>query len=83
MTGRSKTQMPPNAVKRSVLILGADGFIGRHIAFGLRAKGYKVLCSARRTGALKEMGFSTLEADLTDPDCHHPDFWAPHVADMS
>ncbi len=58
-----------------VLVLGADGFIGRHIAFELRAQGFDVLASARRVGALRAMGFEVLEADLTDPATHDPAFW--------
>jgi uncharacterized protein YbjT (DUF2867 family) len=27
------------------------------------------------------MGFATLRADLADPATHHPDFWAPHLAE--
>lgn len=62
-----------------VLILGADGFIGRHIAFHLRQTGHEVLAQARRPGALAAMGFATLKADLTDPATHLPDFWRPHL----
>ncbi len=50
-----------------VLILGADGFIGRHLAFGLRAAGWEVVASARRCARLARMGFETLEADLVSP----------------
>lgn len=61
---------------RRVLVLGADGFIGRHLAFGLRAAGWQVTAQARRAGRLAEMGFATLKADLTDPATHAPAFWA-------
>ncbi len=61
-----------------VLLLGADGFIGRHIAFHLRALGHEVLAQARNPGRLAAMGFATLRADLTDPATHDPAFWAPH-----
>ena len=64
---------------RRVLILGADGFIGRHLAFGLRDDGWAVIASARRTTRLAEMGFDTLTVDLADPACHDPSFWSPHV----
>lgn len=63
-----------------VLLLGADGFIGRHIAFYLRQLDVDLLVSARRVSALDAMGFSTLQADLTDPRTHNPDFWKPHLA---
>ena len=62
-----------------VLVLGADGFIGRHIAFHLRAKGYEVLAVARAPARLAAMGFATLRADLTDRDTHAPAFWAAHL----
>lgn len=64
---------------RQVLILGADGFIGRHLAFGLRAKGWSVTAQARNPDRLAAMGFQTLRADLTDPATHSPAFWAPHL----
>ena len=51
------------ALTRSVLILGADGFIGRHIAFHLRDLGWDVTASARRVTRLARMGFATLRAD--------------------
>ncbi|MFY9204242.1 MAG: SDR family oxidoreductase [Yoonia sp.] len=65
-----------------VLILGADGFIGRHIAFAFREAGITVIASARRVSRLSEMGFATLQADLTDPATHSPAFWAPHVDEV-
>ncbi len=64
-----------------ILVLGADGFIGRHICFTLRAEGHAVIACARRTGALERMGFATLRADLADPASHAPGFWRPHLAD--
>src|SRR6056297_104712 len=62
-----------------VLILGADGFIGRHLAFGLRAQGWEVLASARRVTRLKRMGFDVLKADLTHRKAETPGFWRPHL----
>lgn len=62
-----------------VLLLGADGFIGRHVAFHLRARGVEVLAQARRPERLARMGFATLRADLTDPATHDPAFWRPHL----
>jgi uncharacterized protein YbjT (DUF2867 family) len=62
-----------------VLILGADGFIGRHLAFHLRAAGWQVTAQARRPHRLSAMGFATLSADLTDPATHDPAFWKPHL----
>jgi uncharacterized protein YbjT (DUF2867 family) len=65
---------------RRVLVLGADGFIGRHIAFHLRAAGHHVIAAARRPERLAAMGFETLRADLTDPATHDPAFWRPALA---
>ncbi len=59
-----------------VILLGADGFIGRHIASHLRQHGHSVLASARHPEALARMGFDTLKADLTKPVD-----WASAVAD--
>ncbi len=62
-----------------VLIPGAAGFIGQHIAIALRGAGHDVLATARNTRRLNAMGFDTLQADLTDPATHSPDFWRPHL----
>lgn len=62
-----------------VLVLGADGFIGRHLVFHLVSKGIEVLAQARRPSHLASMGFQTLHADLTDPATHDPAFWEPHL----
>jgi len=63
----------------NVLVLGAAGFIGQHIAIALRDAGHNVLACARDTRRLTAMGFDTLQADLTDPASHSPDFWRPHL----
>lgn len=67
------------APPRRVVVLGADGFIGRHIAFHLRDTGWQVLAVARRPRRLERMGFATLRADLADPASHDPAFWRPHL----
>lgn len=64
----------------TVLILGADGFIGRHIAFGLRAAGWRVIAHARRTERLSHMGFETLALDLTAAKAADPDFWRTRLS---
>ena len=74
--------MRPKA-KGRVLVLGADGFIGRHIAFRLRAEGWQVLAHARRPKRLIEMGFETLACDLAAPHASDPAFWKPHVHGLS
>jgi uncharacterized protein YbjT (DUF2867 family) len=71
--------MSGEAAKR-VLILGADGFIGRHLAYGLRAAGWQVILQARRGDRLAAMGFAVVSVDLADPACHVAGFWTPHLA---
>lgn len=71
------------ATPGTVLILGADGFIGRHLAYGLRNHGWKVIASARRTKRLSRMGFETLKADLTAPRTADPEFWRPHLSGVT
>ncbi len=60
---------------RKVLVLGADGFIGRHLAYGLRRSGWDVLAVARRPKRLRRMGFDTLKVDLTASAAADPAFW--------
>ncbi|GAA6187702.1 NAD-dependent epimerase/dehydratase family protein [Litorivita sp. NS0012-18] len=62
-----------------ILLLGADGFIGRHIAYRLRAEGHEVIASARRTARLSRMGFEVLPCDLTARAAAKAGFWAPHL----
>lgn len=76
MSGTAKTVSKAD----NILLLGAAGFIGQHIAIALRDAGHNVLASARDTTRLSAMGFQTLQADLTDPQAHSPDFWRPHVS---
>ncbi len=57
--------------KGPILLLGAAGFIGQHIAIALRDAGYTVLASARNTTRLSAMGFQTLpehKRDIEQPD---------------
>jgi uncharacterized protein YbjT (DUF2867 family) len=68
------------SMTKRVLVLGADGFIGRHFAFELRQSGFQVIASARHTARLERMGFETLPADLTNPATHDPAFWRSALA---
>lgn len=63
-----------------IFVLGADGFIGRHIAFGLRARGFDVVACARRTKRLARMGFETFQCDLTQTQASTPEFWTKPLA---
>ena len=66
-----------------ILVLGADGFIGRHFCFAFRRAGFDVLAVARRPARLARMGFATLSVDLTLAEARDPAFWRPHLADMA
>lgn len=66
-----------------VLIVGADGFIGRHLAFSLRAAGWQVVAHARRVDRLQQMGFEVLQADLARPEAADPAFWRARLAGVS
>lgn len=63
----------------NILVLGADGFIGRHLAFGFSAAGHDVVASARRTKRLERMGLTCLKADLSRSEAHSPEYWKSKV----
>lgn len=55
---------------RSVLITGCSSGIGRSLALGLRARGYRVFASVRQAKDMAELaglGLETLTLDLRDP----------------
>ena len=52
-----------------ILVIGASGFLGKHVALALHEKGYIVRCSARnlsRVQSLAAAGCETVEADISD-----------------
>ena len=71
--------MAQDAAQNTVLVVGADGFIGRHLAVGLRDIGWQVIAHARRTRALRAMGFDTIAMDLNAPEALDPETWRPHL----
>lgn len=73
---------PLAAHPHRALLLGADGFIGRQIAYTLRQLGWEVTCAARRTARLAAMGFETFQLDLESPEAAREDTWAEPLADM-
>jgi len=57
--------------KKSILITGCSSGIGREVAHGLKARGYRVFASARKPADVAELsieGFESLQLDLADPD---------------
>ena len=55
--------------QRSVLISGCSSGIGRCVAEGLKARGYRVFATARKqqdVDALIKQGFESCQLDLTD-----------------
>ncbi len=60
---------PLNPADRSILITGCSSGIGRCVAEGLRARGYRVFASARKMAdveALQAAGLEALQLDLND-----------------
>ncbi len=56
--------------KKAVLVTGCSSGIGRCVALGLQARGYRVFATARRPEqlqSLRQAGLETLELELTDP----------------
>lgn len=54
-----------------VLITGATGFVGSHVADLMKEKGYDIRCTIRKTSNLrwlKDKGFELVEASLSNPD---------------
>jgi uncharacterized protein YbjT (DUF2867 family) len=65
-----------------VLLTGATGFIGRHLAHALAAAGHEVVCASRdpKAASSQSSGFRYVEADFTrDFD---PADWRPRLADV-
>lgn len=55
---------------RSILITGCSSGIGRHVAEGLKSRGYRVFATARKAGdvdALLAEGYEALHLDLDEP----------------
>lgn len=70
----------PTTVPTTVLILGARGFIGRHIASTLLARGYRVIHGVRPLEGEASPGADTLAMDLRqDLD---PATWIPRLAQV-
>ncbi len=60
-----------SGAEKSILITGCSSGIGRCVAEGLRADGYRVFATARRAESVAELqaaGFESLQLDLTDSD---------------
>lgn len=54
----------------NILVLGASGFVGRHLAKALVAAGYSVRCMVRdagKTAGLAQLGCDIVKGDIGDP----------------
>jgi len=54
-----------------ILITGATGFIGRHLAWSLLAGGHELFCPVRKTSdtsPIEKRGITLMEADLADTE---------------
>jgi uncharacterized protein YbjT (DUF2867 family) len=54
---------------KNIIVIGASGFLGKHVVRALRDKGCTVRCSARdlsRVQRLAEVGCETVRADISD-----------------
>ena len=67
--------IPPAASARTVLVLGADGFLAGYILAALRGSGWRVLRGVRRAGALRE---DERHCDLNR--LTRPEDWLPLLA---
>src|ERR1700694_3525677 len=53
---------------RPILVTGATGFIGWHVAKKLLERGHSVRALARPGSQVKELAVDTVNGDLRDPD---------------
>lgn len=65
-----------------ILLLGAGGFIGRHILSDLLAVGHEVVGVARSTASLAHTFPDARFVQLNLAQAIHVDDWAPHVLDV-
>lgn len=54
--------------RRTALVTGATGFLGRHVASALAQAGWEVRALARRRGSAAELGFANLPVQIVSGD---------------
>ena len=68
-TQSSSPLLEPSGRRRTVLVIGASGFVGRHVVRTLLADGHKVRCLARRPSRIQDLaaaGCEVAQGDLLD-----------------
>ncbi len=53
--------------RKTVLITGANGFIGRRLVHALRAEDLQLRCLVRKAGTISEKNVETVQGDLLEP----------------
>lgn len=61
-----------------VLLTGASGFIGSHLAQALLSAGHQVVCAVRNPDRMRDTRFRYVRADFTRD--FEPDVWLPRLA---
>lgn len=55
---------------KKIVVIGASGFVGKHLAYALLAAGYAVRCSARTPAKVADLamaGCEIVQGDMSDP----------------
>lgn len=55
---------------KKILVIGASGFVGKHLAQSLLAEGYEVRCLARNSAKVQDLaalGCEIVQGDISDP----------------
>lgn len=71
---------------KKILVIGASGFVGKHLAYALLAEGYAVRCSARTVAKVQDLataGCEIVQGDMTNPEAMRRAFTSVEAAYIS